>query len=101
MQPWIVGGGAGGGKITFLKTHIKHLITGFINWAPSSVGVMDVKNIKVKTSISGIIGLDWMQAHQVIIDMSNNLLFVKSKNKESAANSTIVVHNKRCLSFLS
>lgn len=77
-QSWIVGGGAGGGKIIILKTHIKTLTTESISWTPSFVGVMDFKNIKVKTSIAGVIGLDWMQANNAIIDASNNMVFIRT-----------------------
>jgi hypothetical protein len=80
-RPWIIGGGSGGGKIIFLKTHIKALTVESINWTPPFIGVMNFKNVRVKTTVSGVIGLDWMQAHHVIIDAANSLLFVRATPK--------------------
>lgn len=70
--------GSGGGEVTVFTTEAKKFSIGPTTWTPPTIMVIDLTNAKIGTSIYGIIGLDWLQAHQAIIDTANNQLFVKN-----------------------
>jgi predicted aspartyl protease len=76
------GNGSGGGKIKFFETSVENISTGTLTWRPKTVMMIDLKNAQIGVPIAGGIGLDWMQAHQAVIDFSNNVVFVKSLSQQ-------------------
>ena len=70
--------GAGGGEVNVFTTQAKKFSIGQTTWLPHDVMVLDLTNVQIGSPIYGIIGLNWLQAHQAIIDTANDQLYVKS-----------------------
>jgi predicted aspartyl protease len=73
----VVDESSGGGEVQIFQTHIKNLVVGSTTWLPKHIAGMDFSYVKVGVPLSGVIGLDWMRAHQAVIDLFDNVLFVK------------------------
>jgi len=72
----IIGRGGGGGEMKIFKTKINKLSIDSLAWMPPDVAILDFKYINLGTPVYGILGLDWMQAHQTILDTSNDKLYI-------------------------
>jgi|GEM_PF-2489918 len=75
-QP-LVAKGAGGGAMQLFKTGKNNFSIGKTVWTPESLFAMDFKYISVGTPICGVMGIDWMQAKQAIIDIGANMIYIK------------------------
>ena len=59
------------------KTGKNNFSIGKTVWTPESLFAMDFKYISVGTPICGVMGIDWMQAKQAIIDIGANMIYIK------------------------
>ena len=73
--------GSGGGKMEMFKTHITRLFIDPVAWTPHEMEAMNFKYVQIGTPIFGVIGLDWMQANHAVIDLTSDILYVKSTCK--------------------
>jgi hypothetical protein len=71
--------GTDGGVMKIFKTSIKKISVGPVDSFPKQVLVTDFKYIQkgVGIPLAGVIGIDWLREHQAILDMRNNLVFIK------------------------
>ncbi|MEM8604863.1 MAG: aspartyl protease family protein [Cyanobacteria bacterium P01_H01_bin.121] len=79
----IIGGGAGNQAIAFYRTLLanKTFRVGPLNWLPVELKVFDMKTTGLDqvlgTRIHGSVGVDWMMAHNAVIDLAGKRLFGK------------------------
>lgn len=79
----IIGGGAGNQAIAFYRTLLanKSFRVGPLNWLPVELKVFDMKTTGLDqvlgVKIYGSIGVDWMMAHNAVIDLGNQRVFGK------------------------
>lgn len=70
----------GGGTMAVGSTLIQKLVVGPVVSLSYKAAVLDFKYVQVGTPIYGALGIDWMQKNNAIIDVANNLIFVKPNN---------------------
>lgn len=88
----IDGSGSTGGEIKIIPTKIQNISIAGLAWnTPIFYITTGIQDIRVGTQIYGIIGMEWMREHNVILDIANDLLFVKPTTKEKIYQSTILI----------
>ncbi len=71
----ITGRGSGGGEMKIFKTQVKKIIIGPVDWFPRDMNTMDFQYVKIGEPLFGVIGIDWMQDNQAVINVGDNLVF--------------------------
>lgn len=75
---YTTGKGSSGGVMKMFDAAVEGVTIGSITGGPQKVIVTTgVEDAKIGTPIFGFVGLNWMLSHQAILDVTNDLLFVK------------------------
>lgn len=71
--------GTDGGEMKFFKTIIEKISVGSVDSFPKHVIATNMQYIQkgVGRPLAGVIGIDWLREHQVILDANSDVVFLK------------------------
>lgn len=75
----IMDSGSAGESIKLYKTSIQKISVNTIDWFPKYILATDFKYIEngVGMPLAGVLGMDWMKAHDAVIDIGSDKIYIR------------------------